>query len=181
MVWFIRQEVEEKANKISVFTEETVSGYDVAGVVVRVGSEINKLKVGDEVYGDINENAINHPKTIGSLAEYIVAKEKLFSHKPSNLSFVEAASLPLALVTAYQGLEKVEPYSGKSILILGGVWRSWKPCNSGFISFITIVIAKHIFSASKVAAAASTAKKDLLRKLGVDLAIDYTKVNFEEL
>ncbi|OIW13806.1 hypothetical protein TanjilG_31695 [Lupinus angustifolius] len=118
MVWFIRQEVEEKANKIFVFTEEV--RYDVVGVVVRVGSEIKKLKVGDEVYGDINENAINHSKTIGSLAKYIVAEEKLFSHKPSNLSFVKVVSLHLALITAYQGLEKIEPSAGKSILILGG-------------------------------------------------------------
>ncbi|OIV89575.1 hypothetical protein TanjilG_18743 [Lupinus angustifolius] len=150
----------------------TVPGYDVAGVIVKVGSEIKKLKVGDEVYGDINENAINHPKTIGSLAEYTVAEEKLLSHKPNNLSFVEAASLPLAIITAYQGLERAELSAGKSILILGG---------AGGVGSLAIQIAKHVFSASKVAATASTAKQDLLRKLGADLAIDYTKENFEEL
>jgi 2-methylene-furan-3-one reductase len=99
---------------------KTVPGYDVAGVVVSVGDQVKKFKVGDEVYGDINENTIDHPKTVGSVAEYTVAEEKVLAHKPSNLSFVEAASLPLAIITAYQGLERVEFSSGQSILVLGG-------------------------------------------------------------
>ena len=99
---------------------KTAPGYDVAGVVVRVGSQVKKFKVGDEVYGDINENALQNPKAIGSLAEYTAAEEKLLAHKPSNLSFVEAASLPLAIITAYQGLERVDFSAGKSILVLGG-------------------------------------------------------------
>jgi 2-methylene-furan-3-one reductase len=81
---------------------------------------VKKFKVGDEVYGDINENTIDHPKTVGSVAEYTVAEEKVLAHKPSNLSFVEAASLPLAIITAYQALERVEFSSGQSILVLGG-------------------------------------------------------------
>ena len=95
-------------------------GYDVAGVVVKVGSQVKKFKVGDEVYGDINENALKHPKAIGSLGEYTTAEEKVLAHKPSNLSFVEAASLPLAIITAYQGLERVGFSADKSILVLGG-------------------------------------------------------------
>jgi len=89
-------------------------------VVVRVGSEVKKFKVGDEVYGDINENPINNPKSVGSLAEYTAVEEKVLAHKPSNLSFAEAASLPLAIITAYQGLERVEFSAGKSVLVLGG-------------------------------------------------------------
>ncbi|KAJ1416494.1 Quinone oxidoreductase/zeta-crystallin, conserved site [Sesbania bispinosa] len=150
----------------------TAPGYDVAGVVVRVGSQVRKFKVGDEVYGDINENALNHPKAIGSLAEYTAAEEKVLAHKPSNLSFIEAASLPLAIITAYQGLERVEFSAGKSILVLGG---------AGGVGTLVIQLAKHVFGASKVAATASTAKLELLRNLGADLPIDYTKENFEEL
>jgi len=89
-------------------------------VVVRVGSEVRKFKVGDEVYGDINENPRINPKRIGSLAEYTAVEEKVLAHKPSNLSFAEAASLPLAIITAYQGLERIEFSAGKSILVLGG-------------------------------------------------------------
>lgn len=99
---------------------KTVPGYDVAGVVVSVGEQVKKFKVGDEVYGDINEITLHNPKTIGTLSEYTVAEEKVLAHKPSNLSFVEAASLPLAIITAYQGLERVEFSSGKSILVLAG-------------------------------------------------------------
>ncbi|KAK7266105.1 hypothetical protein RIF29_18745 [Crotalaria pallida] len=150
----------------------TAPGYDVAGVVVKVGSRVQKFKVGDEVYGDINENPLDHPKTIGSLAEYTAAEEKLLAHKPSNLSFVEAASLPLAVITAYQGLERVEFSAGKSILVLGG---------AGGVGSLVIQLAKHVFGASKIAATASTAKLELLRELGADFPIDYTKENFEEL
>ena len=107
-------------NLCLVFEIKSVPGYDVAGVVVRVGSKVRKFKVGDEVYGDINEYAVNNPKTIGTLAEYTATEEKLLAHKPSNLSFIEAASLPLAIITAYQGLERVDFSAGKSILVLGG-------------------------------------------------------------
>ncbi|OIV96070.1 hypothetical protein TanjilG_27174 [Lupinus angustifolius] len=166
MVWFICQEVEEKANKISVFAEETVPGYDVAGVVVRVGSEIKKSKTvpGYDVAGVVVRVGSEIKKS-----KSILLLKRNCSVTPSNLSFVEAVSLPLALITAYQGLEKVAPSAGKSILILGG---------DGGLGFRLV---KHVFSATKVAATASTAKKDLLRKLGADLAIDYTNVNFEEL
>lgn len=99
--------------------KKTVPGYDVAGVVVRVGSQVKKFKVGDEVYGDINEKALD-PKTSGTLVEYTAAEEKVLAHKPSNLNFIEAASLPLAIITAYQGLETAEFSAGKSILVLGG-------------------------------------------------------------
>lgn len=103
-----------------VVSFQTAPGYDVAGVVVKVGSEVKKFKVGDEVYGDINENALEYPKVVGSLAEYTAVEEKLLAHKPKNLSFVEAASLPLAIETAYEGLERAGFSAGKSILVLGG-------------------------------------------------------------
>lgn len=98
----------------------TAPGFDVAGVVVRVGSEVRKFKVGDEVYGDIIDFDVNNPNSIGSLAEYAAAEEKLLALKPSNLSFVEVASLPVAILTAYQALERVELSAGQSILVLGG-------------------------------------------------------------
>ncbi|MCI04061.1 2-methylene-furan-3-one reductase-like, partial [Trifolium medium] len=89
-------------------------------VVVKVGSEVKKFKVGDEVYGDINPKALEHPKVIGSLAEYTTAEETVLAHKPKNLSFAEAASLPLTIETAYVGLDLAGFSAGKSILVLGG-------------------------------------------------------------
>ncbi|KAF5764316.1 putative 2-alkenal reductase (NAD(P)(+)) [Helianthus annuus] len=150
----------------------TVPGYDVAGVVVKVGKQVKGLKPGDEVYGDISEKALDGPKQSGSLAEYTAVEEKLLALKPKNLDFVQAASLPLAIETAYEGLERAGFSEGKSILILNG---------AGGVGSLTIQLAKQVFGASKVAATASTSKLELLKSLGADLAIDYTKEDFEQL
>ena len=99
---------------------QIVTGLDVAGVVVKVGSEVKKFKVGDEVYGDINDGAAAKPARFGTLAEYTAGSEKVLALKPKNLSFVEAASLPLAMETAYEGLERGGLSAGKSVLVLGG-------------------------------------------------------------
>nr|XP_043607490.1 2-methylene-furan-3-one reductase-like [Erigeron canadensis] len=150
----------------------TVPGYDVAGVVVKVGKQVKGFKVGDEVYGDIHEKTLDGPKQSGSLAEYTAVEEKLLALKPKNLDFVQAASLPLAIETAYEGLERAGFSEGKSILILNG---------AGGVGSLVIQLAKQVFGASKVAATSSKPKLELLKSLGADVAIDYTKENFEEL
>ncbi|WCJ38439.1 2-methylene-furan-3-one reductase [Euphorbia peplus] len=150
----------------------TVPGYDVAGVVVKVGSKVKELKEGDEVYGDISEKALEGPKQFGSLAEFTVVEEKLLALKPKNLDFAEAASLPLAIETAYEGLERTGFSAGKSILVLNG---------SGGVGSLVIQLAKQVFGASRVAATSSTRNLELLKSLGADLAIDYTKENFEDM
>ncbi|KAG4914449.1 2-methylene-furan-3-one reductase [Glycine soja] len=149
-----------------------VPGYDVAGIVVKVGGEVKKFKVGDEVYGDINEQGLSNLKIHGTLSEYTIAEERLLAHKPSNLSFIEAASIPLALETANEGFEHAHFSAGKSILVLGG---------AGGVGNYVIQLAKQVYKASMIAATASTGKLELLRELGVDLPIDYTKENFEDL
>ncbi|KAG4182140.1 hypothetical protein ERO13_A09G026300v2 [Gossypium hirsutum] len=150
----------------------SVPGYDVAGVVLKVGSQVRTLKEGDEVYGNINEKGLDRPKRSGTLAEYTVAEENLLALKPKNLGFIEAAAIPLAIGTAYEGLQKTALSPGKSILVLGG---------AGGVGTMVIQLAKHVFGASKVAATSSSAKLELLKSLGADLAIDYTKDNFEDL
>lgn len=150
----------------------TVPGYDVAGVVVKVGSQVKELKEGDEVYGNINEKALDGPKQFGSLAEYTAVEEKLLALKPKNIDFVQAAGLPLAIETAYEGLVRTNFSAGKSILVLNG---------TGGVGSLVIQIAKHVFGASIVAATSSTGKLEFLKSLGVDLAIDYTKENIEDL
>lgn len=102
------------------FYLQTVPGYDVAGVVVKVGSQVKELKEGDEVYGDVSEITLDGPKQFGSLGEYTAVEEKLLALKPKNLGFAEAAGLPLAVETAYEGLERAAFSQGKSILVLGG-------------------------------------------------------------
>ncbi|MED6198607.1 hypothetical protein PIB30_068011 [Stylosanthes scabra] len=101
-----------------------VPGYDVAGVVIKVGSAAKKFKEGDEVYGMVEA------KDVGSLAEYTTAQENGLDHKPPNLSFAEAASLPLAIETAYGALHKVGLSAGQSILVLGGTGGVGNPCCS---------------------------------------------------
>ncbi|XP_019183498.1 PREDICTED: 2-methylene-furan-3-one reductase-like [Ipomoea nil] len=148
-----------------------VPGYDAAGVVVKVGSQVTKFKVGDQVYGNINEHPA-HPKLFGSLAEYTAVEENLLALKPNNLSFPEAASLPLAIETAYGGLEQAGFSAGKSILVLGG---------AGGVGTLVIQVAKHVFGASEIAATSSAKKFELLKSLGADKVIDYTKENVEDL
>ncbi|KAL2559754.1 Quinone oxidoreductase-like protein [Forsythia ovata] len=155
-----------------VSSPPTVPGYDVAGVVVKVGSQVKGLKKGDEVYGDINEKGLEQPKNFGSFAEYTAVEERLLALKPKNLDFAQAASLPLAIETAYEGLERAGFSAGKSILVLGG---------AGGVGTHVIQLAKQVFGASKIAATASTGKLEFVKSLGADLAIDYTKVNFEDL
>lgn len=112
-------------------------GYDVAGIVVKVGSQVKGLKEGDEVYGDIHEKTLDGPKQFGSLAEYTAVEEKLLALKPKNLDFAQAAGLPLAIETAYEGLERAGFSSGKSILILGG---------AGGVGSLVIQVSYSIFS-----------------------------------
>ncbi|CAE5958369.1 unnamed protein product [Arabidopsis arenosa] len=150
----------------------TVPGYDVAGVVVKVGSAVKDFKEGDEVYADVSEKALEGPKQFGSLAEYTAVEEKLLALKPKNIDFAQAAGLPLAIETADEGLVRTEFSAGKSILVLNG---------AGGVGSLVIQLAKHVYGASKVAATASTGKLELVRSLGADLAIDYTKENIEDL
>ncbi|GLJ46673.1 hypothetical protein SUGI_0983660 [Cryptomeria japonica] len=150
----------------------TVPGYDVAGTVVKVGSRVQGFKEGDQVYGNINEKALEFPKQYGSVAEYTAVEAKLVALKPKNLDFAQAASLPLAIETAHEGLERAGFGPGKSILVLGG---------AGGVGSLVIQLARQVFGASFIAATSSTGKLEIMKSLGVDAAIDYTKQNFEEL
>eukprot|EP00271_Cylindrocystis_brebissonii_P006143 TRINITY_DN1874_c0_g1_i1.p1 TRINITY_DN1874_c0_g1~~TRINITY_DN1874_c0_g1_i1.p1 ORF type:complete len:318 (+),score=76.46 TRINITY_DN1874_c0_g1_i1:256-1209(+) len=150
----------------------TTPGYDVAGVVVKIGSQVSSLKVGDEVYADVNEEAKTKPKQYGTLAQYVAVEENLVALKPKNLSFAEAASLPLALITAYQGFEKVEFKEGETVFIVAG---------AGGVGTLAIQLAKKVFKASIVATSASAKKADFLKSLGADVVVDYTTTDYTEL
>jgi 2-methylene-furan-3-one reductase len=99
---------------------QIVPGYDCAGVVVKVGDAASKFKVGDEVYGLTSESPVVYPKQWGTLAPYTACEDKFLALKPKNLSFEEAASLPLAILTATEGLQKAGCGAGKTVLVLGG-------------------------------------------------------------
>src|SRR5216117_736428 len=140
-----------------------IPGYEIAGVVEKTGANVTKLKVGDAVYG--------YPTFGGGWADYVTVKEGEVAVKPKSLNFVEAASVPMGALTAWQALvdvAKLQP--GQTVLIHGG---------SGGVGSFAIQIAKA--RGARVIATASTANQDLLKQLGADVAIDYTKQKFEEI
>lgn len=140
-------------------------GYDIAGVVEKVGDKVTKFKVGDAVYAFI---------TIlkgGGYAEYALAKQGDAALKPATISFVEAAGAPSVALTAWQAIvDKANVQSGQTVLIHGA---------SGGVGLFAIPIAK--IRGAKVFATASTANQDFLKELGADVAIDYKTQKFEDI
>jgi len=142
-----------------------IPGADIAGVVEKAGSKITKLKVGDPVYAYVSL------KNGGGYAEYAVATEGEAEPKPKSLTYVEAAAVPVVALTAWQALiDTAKLSAGQTVLIHGG---------SGGVGTFAIQIAKA--RGAKVIATASTPNQDLLKQLGADVAIDYTKQKFEDV
>ena len=142
-----------------------VLGGDVAGIVEKVGSKVTKFKAGDPVFAYISLD------DSGGYAEYALATEREAASKPQSLTYVEAAAVPIVALTAWQALidtAKLSP--GQTVLIHGG---------SGGVGTFAIQIAKA--RGAKVIATASTANQSLLKELGADVAVDYTKQKFENV
>jgi NADPH:quinone reductase-like Zn-dependent oxidoreductase len=138
-------------------------GYDIAGIVEQAGAKVTKLKIGDAIYGYVLWG--------GGFAQYDVATEGEAAIKPKSLSYVEAASVPLVALTAWQALiDAARLSSGQTVLIHGG---------SGGVGTMAIQIAKA--RGARVITTASTANQDFLEELGADVAVDYTKQNFEDV
>lgn len=136
-----------------------IPGADVAGVVEAVGENVSQFLAGDEVFGDIGS---------GALAEYAVADEKRITHKPPGVTFKQAAAVPLAGLTALQGLRDVGGIeAGQKVLINGA---------SGGVGTFAVQIAKSL--GAEVTAVCSTTKVDMVRSLGADHVIDYTIEDF---
>jgi NADPH:quinone reductase-like Zn-dependent oxidoreductase len=133
-------------------------GVDYAGTVEAVGKDVTNFKPGDEVYGN----------RFGAFAEYICATDKALALKPANLTFEQAASMPVAAVTALQGLRdkgKLQP--GQKVLINGA---------SGGVGTFAVQIAKAF--GAEVTGVCSGRNAELVRSLGADHVIDYTKEDF---
>lgn len=139
-----------------------ILGSDIAGTVEAVGDGVQRFKPGDEVYGDVSGHGF------GGFAEYVSVPETALAKKPECLSFEEAAAVPVAGVTALQALRdhgKIK--AGQKVLINGA---------SGGVGTYAVQIAKAF--GAEVTAVCSTAKADLVRSLGADHVIDYTKEDF---
>ena len=142
-----------------------IIGHDVAGVVVKVGSQVQNFKVGDEVYARPSDYRI------GTFAEFISINEKDVAIKPQKLSMEEAASIPLVGLTAWQALiEKANIQKGQKVFIQAG---------SGGVGTFAIQLAKYL--GATVATTTSAANFDLVKSLGADIVIDYKKDDFETI
>lgn len=133
-------------------------GADVAGRVEAVGERVTDFKPGDEVFGTVN----------GGFAEYTCAKTATLARKPAHISFEEAAAVPVAACTALQGLRHKGPIqAGQKVLVNGA---------SGGVGTFAVQIAKAY--GAEVTGVCSTRNLDLVRAIGADHVIDYTREDF---
>lgn len=138
--------------------KDTRMGVDVAGRVEAVGRGVTRLRPGDEVFGTGR----------GSFAEYVIASERTLAHKPANLSFAQAAAVPIAAFTAIQGLrDQGGIAAGQQVLVVGA---------SGGVGTFAVQIAKAI--GAEVTGVCSTRNVELVRSIGAGHVIDYTREDF---
>jgi NADPH:quinone reductase-like Zn-dependent oxidoreductase len=136
-----------------------VPGLDVAGTVVEVGTGVTRFQPGDEVFGISR----------GSFAEYAAAREDKLARKPARLGFEQAAVVAVSGLAALQGLRAGHIKAGEKVLIIGA---------SGGVGTYAVQLAKA--SGAKVTGVASTGKVDLVRSIGADQVIDYTREDFAD-
>ena len=142
-----------------------ILGHDVAGVVAKVGARVKQFKVGDEVYARVDDFRI------GTFAEFVPVKEGSLAHRPKDLTMVEAASIPLVALTAWQALvERADLKKGQKVFIQAG---------SGGVGSFAIQLAKHL--GATVATTTSTANVALVKSLGADVVVDYKTQDFEQI
>ncbi|PSK96755.1 NADPH:quinone reductase-like Zn-dependent oxidoreductase [Murinocardiopsis flavida] len=142
-----------------------ILGNDVAGTVMDVGAEVQGFTTGDQVYARPDKDRI------GTFAERIAVSEADLALKPSSISVVEAGSLPLVALTAWQALvERGNVGPGQKVLVHAG---------AGGVGSIAIQLARHL--GATVATTASAANADFVRELGADTVIDYSSQDFEQV
>jgi NADPH:quinone reductase-like Zn-dependent oxidoreductase len=143
--------------------KNTIPGAAIAGHVEAIGRNVKQFKPGDEVFGDLSDCGW------GAFAEYVCASEEALVLKPANTTFEEAAAVPLAAVTALQGLRKGQIQSGQKVLINGA---------GGGVGTFAVQIAKSF--RAEVTAVCSTRNVDMVRSIGADHVIDYTQEDFTQ-
>ena len=139
-------------------------GSDLSGEIVSVGPGVSELRAGDQVYG------VTNPRFIGAYAQYALACTEMLSSKPTSLSHIEAASVPVVAVTAWQALfDHAQLKAGQTVLIHGA---------AGNVGSYAVQLARHM----GVRTIATVAPDDVsfVRNLGADTVIDYRTQRFEE-
>jgi len=148
-----------RSMRLGIVPKRKIYGADIAGTVEATGKNIQKLKVGDEVFGDISGCGF------GGFAEYVTVPENVLALKPAGVSFKDAAAIPMAAVTALQGLRNlgnIQP--GQKVLIYGA---------GGGVGTFAVQLARHF--GTDVTAVCSAKNVDLIRSLGADQVIDYAE------
>jgi NADPH:quinone reductase-like Zn-dependent oxidoreductase len=141
-----------------------IPGKDVAGQVEAIGANVTQFKPGDEVFGDLSECGW------GAYAEYVAVPENAIALKPANIPFEQAAAVPESAVVALQGLrDKGQIQPGQKVLIYGA---------SGGIGTFAVQIAKSF--ETEVTGVCSTRNVEMVRSIGADRVIDYTKEDFTQ-
>ncbi|MZR63101.1 NAD(P)-dependent alcohol dehydrogenase [Alcanivorax sp. DP30] len=161
--WKLNYHLAMAATPVATRRLPPIFGDDLAGVVIAKGSNVRHFEIGDEVYG------MDMRLRTASLAEQTIISQHRVAKKPSTLSFNEAASLPLAALTALQGLRKGGARAGKSVLIIGA---------SGGVGTLAVQIAKQM--KMHVTGVCSTRNLDFVRELGADALIDYTQGDYRK-
>ena len=139
-------------------------GSDLSGEIVGMGPGVSDLRVGDQVYG------VTNPQFIGAYAEYAVASAAMVSRKPTSLTYIEAASVPVIAVTAWQGLfDQAQLKAGQTVVIHGaagnvGAYAVQLACRAGVRTIATV----------------ATDDIPFVRNLGADTVIDYRTQRFED-
>lgn len=153
-----------RSMKMGLIPKRKIFGADVAGRVESVGKNIREFSPGDEVMGDLASYGF------GGLAEYVGAPESLLIHKPAGIPFFDAAAIPMAAVTALQGLrDKGGVQKGQKVLVVG---------SAGGVGTFAVQLAKYF--GCEVTGVCSTGNIQQTLSLGADVAIDYTKERFTE-
>ncbi len=143
---------------------QPILGSDIAGLVEAVGPSVTQFQVGDAVFGDLSAQGR------GGFAEYVTVPEAILVHKPPNLTFPQAAAVPMTAVTALQGLRnKGELQAGERVLINGA---------SGGVGTFAVQIARAL--GGEVTAVASTHKLKMVQAIGADHVVDYKKEDFSQ-
>lgn len=151
-----------RSMNMGLIPKKKIFGADIAGRIESVGKNISQFKVGDEVIGELSACGF------GGFAEYAVAPEKVLIHKPANILFEEAAAIPMAAVTALQGLRnKGKIQKGQNVLIVG---------SSGGVGTFAVQLAK--FFEAEVTAVCSTKNVEQAIVLGADFVVDYKNEDF---
>ena len=156
--------IEGVLKKVIKLSFPTGIGYDVSGVIIEKGKDVSKFQIGDEIFASVPQ------KSRGTFADFVAIDENMICLKPTNLSFEEAASLPLVGLTTIQAFERADLKSGDKILIHAG---------SGGIGTFAIQFAKKI--GAYIYTTTSTPNVSWVKDLGADRVIDYKKENYLEI